>query len=97
MRATRTPVTKLIETAKQTSRHRKTTDFHPVLPVSVIRQPCGTQRGPFTVASAKIWRGSQTSAAQDPITPTDRTGRKSAHPTSLFSHVGRSLLYSSTG
>lgn len=54
------------------------TDFLPVLPVSVIRQPWGTQRGPLTVASVMTWRGSRTSAAQDPITPTDRTGRKSA-------------------
>jgi len=29
------------------------TDFRPVLPISAIRQPYGTQRGPLTVASSR--------------------------------------------
>jgi len=29
------------------------TDFRPVLPISAIRHPCNTQRGPLTVASSR--------------------------------------------
>ncbi len=55
---------------------RQKTGLRPALPLSAIRQPCDTQRGPFTVASSRTWRGSQTSAAQDPIAPSGRAGRK---------------------